>query len=216
MYGELIIGEGPITSGKTTWLTSELARYADLGCNVAYICHSFDNRSEDGNCQNIRADNNVTSHNSQFYKLSNYVKSYKLPNLSLFTPNVEDFDVIGIDEGQFFPDLYDNIKSWIESGNHHVTVLVAGLPFDHLRRDFPNSELRKLESIADKVIPFYAKCKRCLEEGIQWKLADAPFSAKIIIDEKDIDIGGGEKYMALCRKHYVLHYEQFQKRRKTN
>src|SRR5436305_1726513 len=95
--GRLFLFIGPMFSRKTSRLLAELSTYADLQISVAYINHSLDERETQ--CEG----NGVTTHNCLFKGLPDKITSLKSDKLSSL--NLDRFDVIGIDEAQFFPDL---------------------------------------------------------------------------------------------------------------
>ena len=110
--------------------------------------------------------------------------------LELITNNIlqEDYDVIGIDEGQFFPD----VVSWSEKmANEGKVVLVAALDGTFQRKPF--GDILSLVPLAEDVTKLKAVCMNCFEE--------AAFSKRITSDDegKVEVIGGADKYMAVCR-----------------
>src|SRR5437016_5373645 len=96
-HGSCKIIFGPMFSGKSTRLREEITRFADTGSIPLYINNFIDNRKTESQ------DQNITTHHSGFKGLSNKVVAIKVKNLS--TVDVSEYDVIGIDEGQFFEDL---------------------------------------------------------------------------------------------------------------
>ena len=110
--------------------------------------------------------------------------------LEQITNNIlmEDYDVIGIDEGQFFPDVVD----WAESmANMGKVVVVAALDGTFQRKPF--GDILSLVPLAEEVTKLKAVCMNCFEE--------AAFSKRITSDDegKVEVIGGADKYMAVCR-----------------
>lgn len=107
-------------------------------------------------------------------------------------PNANEYDVIGIDEGQFFPDL----GSWAEEqANSGRIVVVAALDGNYLRKPF--GSILDLVPLAEDVTKLTAVCMGCHQP--------ASFSQRIEIsaDESEVDIGGAEKYRAVCRQCYL-------------
>lgn len=200
--GRLIIVKAPMFAGKSSYLIQKLTRFADTGCKVLYINHSIDVRDTKG------GDNMVSTHSSQFKHLSDRVdviKSNKLADI-----DVSGYDVVGIDESQFFDDLLSVIE-WVDK--KHIYVFCAGLIGDFNRNKF--GKMLDLEPFADESISLRAKCKKCLQElshdgRIQIRhnmIPDAPFTGKISRNTDDesniIDVGGEDKYIPLCRFHYL-------------
>jgi len=98
-----------------------------------------------------------------------------------------DYDVIGIDEGQFFPDIVD----WYEMmANCGKMVMVAALDGTFQRKPFAN--ILELVPLAEYVVKLHAVCMNCFGEGSY---------SKRICQEKEVEvIGGADKYMAVCRR----------------
>jgi len=115
--GHLKLIPGPMWAGKSTFINSELTVHADLDYTTLYINHSIDNRVTE------RSDDIVTTHSSSFRELSHKIDKIKVSRLS--DVDVDKYDVIGIDEGQFFDDIYEVVIDWVN--NHHKTVIVAFL-----------------------------------------------------------------------------------------
>lgn len=110
--------------------------------------------------------------------------------LNLLKKLSDDFSVIGIDEGQFFPDTVSFAE---EMANCGKTVIVAALDGSYQRTGF--GDILKLIPLAESVIKLTAVCMICFEE--------ASFT-KRIGQEKELElIGGAEKYMAVCRRCYL-------------
>ena len=102
--------------------------------------------------------------------------------------------VILINEGQFFPDLVNTITRWVN--NYSVNIIVGGLDGDYQRK--PMGEILDLIPYADKYKKFCGYCTLCNNE------TKALFSKRIVNNCDDqILIGGSEKYIPVCRYHYM-------------
>lgn len=183
---ELIIG--CMYSGKTSEIIRQVKRYKTLNKNIIIFTHSSDNRYFDSG--------NISTHNREnmpAIPLKNLkdIYSYNSSNNSIY----EDFikaDVIFIEEGQFFPDLYDFV---FEAANlYNKNLIISGLdgdfqlnPFEQIIKLIPNSE---------KVTKLTALCKQC-GDG-----TEACFSKRIIQSDKRELVGSEGVYEAVCRKHY--------------
>ncbi|KAJ7964732.1 Thymidine kinase [Quillaja saponaria] len=119
--GEVHVIVGPMFAGKTTALLRRMKSEGSNGRNVAMIKSSKDTR--------YAIDSIVTHDGAKF-------PCWALPNLLSFREKYGDeayekLDVIGIDEAQFFEDLYDFC---CKAADHDgKTVVVAGLDGDYLR-----------------------------------------------------------------------------------
>merc|ERR1719410_1566513 len=111
--------------------------------------------------------------------------------LSELSVKAEGYDVIGIDEGQFFPDTV----AWAEEmANRGKFVVVAALDGTFQRKPF--GDILSLIPLAENVTKLNAVCMNCF--------GDAAFSKRITLadGEKVEVIGGADKYMAVCRDCY--------------
>ena len=180
---------GPMFSGKTTELIDRLHIYTHLGMRVAYINHALDTRGKA-----------FSTHNEQMKLDLQFKNSFSTDDLSKV--NIGEFDVIGIDEAQFFESL-EIVKEWSKV----KLIIMAGLMGDVKRNKF--GKMADLIPHADKLEFFHAKCKMCAEKRI---LKDAPFTKKITKPSLEtpkltrdassspvIDVGAADKYIAVCR-----------------
>jgi thymidine kinase len=118
----------------------------------------------------------------------------KLEKLGDFL-SYNDYDVIGIDESQFFSDLVEIVKMLVDEAKK--IVVVAGLNSDFRRRDF--GKTIQLISSADDVRVLKATCSVCKEKSI---IKDAIFSHKLNGGDKIVEVGGEEMYVPVCRNCY--------------
>lgn len=109
----------------------------------------------------------------------------------LGTEAYNKLDVIGIDEAQFFEDLYDFCCS--AADHDGKTVIVAGLDGDYLRRRF--GSVLDIIPLADSVTKLTARCELCGQRAF--------FTLRKIQETKTEVIGGADVYMPVCRQHYV-------------
>ncbi|XP_070408128.1 thymidine kinase, cytosolic isoform X2 [Nothobranchius furzeri] len=97
--------------------------------------------------------------------------------------------VIGIDEGQFFPDTVEFCE---EMANLGKTIIVAALDGTFQRKPFGN--ILNLVPLAESVVKLHAVCMQCYKDAAYTKRIGA---------EKEVEvIGGADKYQAVCRKCY--------------
>lgn len=199
--GALHLIFAPMFAGKTSKLIEELVKRADIGMKVLYINHSCDVRSTTG------VDENVTTHSSQFIKLSHRVDSIKINNLK--DVNVSNYRVIGIDETQFFDEsMIEIILNWVD--NLGKIVFCAGLDGDYARKPF--GHMAKLIPHCTTMVKLNAKCHKCLMDFNELddivlldNVASAPFTARMVKSDEQTLVGGSDIYVPLCRYHYNLH-----------
>jgi thymidine kinase len=108
--------------------------------------------------------------------------------------NLWEVDRIFIDEGQFFPDLYDFCCKWMLRGKH---ITIAALEFYADQTPWP--QILKLSPLCQK-IELSAICMIC--HGVATTCMEIT-SNKISHDHK-IAIGGSDKYKSVCGSCYLL------------
>ncbi|XP_052178078.1 thymidine kinase a [Diospyros lotus] len=179
--GEIHVIVGPMFAGKTTALLRRINSEGSNGRNVAMIKSSKDTR--------YAVDSVVTHDGTKF-------PCWALPNLLSFSQKFgleayEKLDVIGIDEAQFFDDLYDFCCNAADRDGK--IVIVAGLDGDYLRRSF--GSVIDLMPLADSITKLTARCELCGKKAF--------FTFRKIDETKTELIGGSDVYMPVCRQHYV-------------
>ncbi|KAL3521838.1 hypothetical protein ACH5RR_014672 [Cinchona calisaya] len=179
--GEIHVIVGPMFAGKTTTLLRRIQTESTNGRSVAVIKSNKDTRY---------AIDSIVTHDGE------KLPCWPLANLSSFrqklgTEAYDKLDVIGIDEGQFFEDLYDFCR---EAADHDgKTVIVAGLDGDYLRRSF--GSVLEIIPLADSVTKLSAHCELCGKRAF--------FTLRKTEETQTELIAGAEVYMPVCRKHYV-------------
>jgi thymidine kinase len=176
-YLELIIG--PMFSGKTTALIDIYEKNTILGKNLYVVNYSGDTRYHESM---------LSTHDK---KMIPCVFASKLSELFLgeVVLDAHNADVILINEGQFFPDLYQIVKLLVEDYGKHVYV--CGLDGDFKRHKF--GQLLDLIPLSDNVKKLHSNCKFCNNNAI--------FSHRIT-NEIDQVVIGSSNYHALCRACY--------------
>jgi thymidine kinase len=103
---------------------------------------------------------------------------------------------IGIDEGQFYPDLRDALDLWSREGRN---VYVAALDGDYMRKPWPN--ICGAYPLATNIVKLHAVCMLCTKSPPN----DAPYTIRITKDTKQELIGGLDVYKAACFACYLRH-----------
>eukprot|EP00042_Codosiga_hollandica_P036376 m.277625 g.277625 ORF g.277625 m.277625 type:complete len:267 (+) comp54877_c0_seq1:39-839(+) len=169
--GNIQIIFGPMFSGKSTELLRRMKRYAIAKQRCFLIKYSRDMRySLDG----------VSTHDRQ------EAAAKAASVLSEVREEAFLHDVIGVDEGQFFPDIVEFCE---EMANEGKTVIVAALDGTFQRKPF--GRVLDLIPLAESICKLNAVCVHCS--------ADAPFSQRLGTETEVEVIGGAEKYVAVCR-----------------
>jgi thymidine kinase len=173
---DLIIGN--MFSGKSTELIRRINTIKSINKKVLIINYIHDNRN---------SHDSVSTHDSV------KVKSLKSDLLLLIDKEIiMNSDFIFIDEGQFFTDLLDFVKLYVDFYNKKVVV--SGLDGDSNRKKFGN--ILDLIPLSDSVLKLTAYCIKCCDGTY------GPFTKKILNNDILIDIGGSDKYIPVCRRHY--------------
>lgn len=181
----LTVFTGPMFSGKTTKLVESITNLVDsIQTSAVIINHSFD----------IRSKNVISTHSSTTKNISSKIKQVKTGKLS--SVEVNNFDVIGIDECQFFSDLYETVNKWILLGKR---IYVSGLDGNAKQELF--GDTYKLLPIANDFYKLKSICTICRvpEKTASFTRRLESFSPDE--NEIEIDVGGAEKYIAVCRFH---------------
>ncbi len=175
-YLHLILG--PMFSGKTTELIRIYNKYTACGIKCLMINHGSDTRySNEGH---------VTSHSQEQIKSLNLIKLQHLAGVFGY------YDVFLINEGQFFPDLYDVVKMLVDNQKKHV--FVCGLDGDFKREKF--GQILDLIPLCDNVVKLKAVCQNC-------KKSDAIYTYRKTNDTQQTIVAEKNMYSALCRNCYI-------------
>lgn len=193
---------GPMFSGKTTKIQYELNRYSDCSYKCLYINSARDNRTS----TMLSTHSEVESKNDGFVESVTKIKVKILNDVYKSNLHLYSFDVIGIDEAQFFPDLLSFVLTLTDELNK--IVIVGALDGTYERKVFPDSQVFTLIPLANSVEKLQALCADCNRQ-VRHK-REAPFSWRISDDTGDIVIGGHDKYIPICRTHYNMRLKMAQ------
>jgi thymidine kinase len=179
-YLELIIG--PMYSGKTSKLLEIYKQCKFCDISVCVINHSLDNRYHE---------TMLSSHDKVMIPCLNVEDLYDLwfnnkENYNL----IRQSDVILINEGQFFNNLYCVVNDMLKNNK---VVYICGLDGDFERKKF--GEILDLIPLCDKVNKLTSLCSIC-KDG-----TPALFSMRTT-NEKEQTVIGSENYLPVCRLCY--------------
>lgn len=172
---------GPMFAGKTTALLKRVQAESSTGRTVAMVKSDKDTRY---------GLTSIVSHDGL------QMPCWAVANLATFRVIIGEeaytkLDVIGIDEAQFFKDLYSFCQ--VAADLEGKTIIVAGLDGDFSRKNF--GSILDLVPIADTIIKLSSHCELCGKP--------AHFTFRKIDDRKTEVIGGKDVYMPVCRQHYL-------------
>jgi thymidine kinase len=184
--GRIEVILGSMFSGKTTEMQRRVRRYVHAHKCIVVIRPKKD----------TRATTSFKSHDD-FEWPTDPTLIITVERLADADERIKDCDTIGIDEGQFFPDLDTTADKWAHAGK---VVVVAALDGDFRRRPF--GRVPDLISMAEYCEKLHAVCSYCFRE--------ASFSLRLV-DVADTElIGGNERYAAVCRECHAKGQHQHQ------
>ncbi|KAH9519778.1 Thymidine kinase, cytosolic [Bulinus truncatus] len=169
--GQIQIIFGPMFSGKTTELMRRMKRYQIANYRCLIVKYAKD----------VRYDmNGIATHDRQT------LAAVSAEVLSDLHSEALKHDIIGIDEGQFFPDV---VQFCDKLANQGKVVIVAALDGTFQKKGF--GDILNLVPLAEHVLKLTAVCMNCYNE--------ASFTKRKGLETEVEVIGGSEKYLAVCR-----------------
>ncbi|KAL4493556.1 hypothetical protein ABPG72_004049 [Tetrahymena utriculariae] len=179
--GSISVYIGPMFSGKSTSLLNDILKYESQQKKVLVVSFAHDNRYSDKS-------EIVTHQHKKHYA----VKCFELKEIE---QQYQYYDVIAIDEGQFFLDIADKCDQYANDGK---IVVVAALDATFQRKAF--NQILNLIPVAENVIKLKAQCSGCKNES--------SFSNRKIKSNLIELIGGEDIYEPLCR--FCFHIKKSQ------
>jgi thymidine kinase len=178
-YLELILGS--MFSGKTSYLLDVYKKCVFCNIPVAVINYAADNR--------YTSEPMMSTHDKQMIPciLANTIKEAIEANMK----EIDSAETILINEGQFFPDIEEQVKSLVEQSNKRVYI--CGLDGDFERK--PIGSLLQLVSFSDHITKLKSLCSLC-RDG-----TPGVFSFRTSREVDQVVIGSSN-YIPLCRGCY--------------
>jgi thymidine kinase len=180
-YLEIILGS--MFSGKTSRLVEIYKQCKFCNIPVVVLNHCCDNRYDD---ELLSTHDKVKIPCIKTNSLFEIWHKYYLDNEN----DVKKAEVILINEGQFFSDLYEVVDDMLNKGKK---VYVCGLDGDFKRHKF--GQMLDLIPICDKVTKLTSLCSIC-------KNGTPGIFSKRITTEKEQTIVGSDNYIPVCRICY--------------
>jgi len=166
---------GSMFSGKTEELIRRLKRVQIANQRIAVFKPQIDNRY---------SQEKIVSHDTNFFN------AVPLQFAKEIFDKIEDAEVVGIDEAQFFDsEIADCCDLLAFKG---IRVIVAGLDMDYLGKPFGPMPL--ILAKADYVTKLHAICQQC---G-----SIANYSYRKVANEEQVMLGATDSYEPRCRKCY--------------
>ena len=168
---------GSMFSGKTEELIRRLKRAQFAKQKIEIFKPAIDTRYDK---------KKVISHDL------NEINSTPVSSSSKILKLIDEVDVIGIDEAQFFDSELPFVCATLAKNG--VRVIVAGLDMDYLGNPF--GPIPNLMANAEFVSKVHAICVEC---------GDLAIHSNRIVSSKDlVHLGEQEEYEALCRACFIL------------
>lgn len=180
---------GPMFAGKSEELMRLLRRQRITGNKIILVKSKKDTRDNDPA--------NVYTHNgTKFDAVScNFISD--------IAEELSAYDVIGIDEGQFFADLVPAVRNLKRAGKR---VVIAALHADYLQRSWKNGVLELIPDAFD-VFKLHAVCKPPIKGMLCGKDANNSFRVSGDTEQFVIDCKEESKYTPLCDACYIKYTE---------
>ena len=182
-FGSIEVICGSMFSGKTEELIRRLKRAKIANQKIQIFKPSLDSRNNEY----------IESHDKNRIKSLTVKTSYDVYDIG------KDFDVIGIDEVQFFDDEIVSVCNSL--ANNGVRVIAAGLDMDYLGNPF--GPMPNLMAIAEYVTKVHAICSKTGNI--------ANYSYRKNKEDSIILIGEKDEYEALSRE---IFYEKMDSKKK--
>jgi thymidine kinase len=170
-------------AGKSSTMLRDVERYSIAKKRCIIIKYAGDNRYD-----HLSNNGGIVCHDGIERSMVPVIVSDDLKDKHI-TSIIDDYDVIGISELQFFKNILI-VDEWADKGK---IIICEALNGDYRRKNFEN--FQDLFPLCEEIIKIPAVCMKCY--------SDASFTKKIANLQSDvIDIGGSEKYIPVCRGCY--------------
>lgn len=176
-----------MNAGKTTTLLQADFNYKERGMNTCLYTAAIDNRYESGKIKSrigLEENANIFNNNTHMYD-------------ELMAHHIhENFSCVLVDECQFLTETQvDDLAKFCDE--MEIPVLCYGIRTDFQSNLFEGS--KRLLAIADDLIELKTICT-CGSKATMNLRVDA--AGKAMNEGEQTEIGGNEKYISLCRKHF--------------
>jgi thymidine kinase len=161
---------GCMFAGKSSELLTRLRRDAVAGKKCVLVCHASDRR--------YTQRDEVVTHNGT------RMQALRAERIADVMDQLRDADTVGIDEGQFFPDIH--LLGELGADKH---VAVAALMHQFTGKPFPL--IASSMHLWDDIVYLHAVCWRCKAYTASRTVRLTPVD--------DTLVGGAEAYAAACK-----------------
>ena len=164
---------GPMFSGKTTELLRIAKRLKSINLNILLLNFNEDTRY---------SDTEMTTHDKTGLPCTFVNKLFEIKDIS-------EYDVICINEAQFFEDLVPFCKKVLKENK---SIYACGLDGDYKQEKF--GELLDLVPLSDTITKLHAFCSIC-------KNGTPAHFTKRLTDNLEQKMIGTTEYIPVCRNH---------------
>lgn len=176
---------GPMFSGKSSYALSYARRQRAIGKKVLVIKPDIDLRYSE--------DSYMVTHDNDKLECMMWKTTEPLCQIDHILLNL--YDCFVVEEAQFF----NHLDHFCTFGLLHLkkNILVVGL--DGCAKQKPFGDISKIIPLATSLTKLSALCCFC-RDGTA-----APYTKKLADtnDETQVDVGGADKYVAVCLNHLV-------------
>ncbi len=164
---------GPMFSEKTTTMLSKIHKYTFTNKKCLVIKYKNDKR--------YTSDETIKTHGGLLY-IDNIICDDDLNNI-----NADSYDIIGIDEGQFFKNIL-TAHTWALAGK---VIIISALDGDFAQNIFKN--VADIIPYCNSIIKMNGICMVCKEN-------ESIFTIRKNNDKRIELIGGEDTYKSVCRQ----------------
>ena len=184
---KLYFSYSTMNAGKSTVLLQASHNYGERGMKTMLFTAELDNRSKVGN---------ISSRIGLSEKASTFNNDDNLFSSVQERLNIDKISCVFVDEAQFLTEkLVWELSDVVEILN--IPVMCFGLRTDFQGKLFEGSS--SLLAIADELKEIKTIC-HCGKKANMVVRVDS--NGKVLKEGAQIEIGGNEKYISLCRKHW--------------
>ncbi len=185
MYGSIKLFTGCMYSGKTSSMIVDLDKQKIARKNTVIVKFIADTRYD-----HLTKSGGLITHDGKEHCKHRVINAAAIADVY---DEILQYDVIGIDEAQFYPDAPAMAQKLANLGK---IIICAGLNSDSKGEAFP--QISKLSALAEELIKCHAICMICTMQADFTK----NISEILEVDENgnNYKIGGADDYIAVCRK----------------
>lgn len=182
-----------MASGKTSKMLDIIHRYSNIHKQRVLLINFT------GDCRSGENSPGVSTHrygdSSMKIPIGTYIVPIKVSRLGEITEELVDtYDMIGIDEAQFYPDLSEFVHKYKQK---KIMFHISGLSYDSDNKPF--GQLLDIIDVCTTYEKMAAVCSRCDPKN----MIPAGFTYANVKKESVVAVGGLDMYEPLCLEHYL-------------